>query len=209
MSRNAILKKMPGNYGTTEERAILYRLMGERNAIVSGFALLYFLVTQKSVLAKDRVRFIDIMNSRLSLGRIRKSIKLSKTVHLTTNTFDRLRIEYEQNEKWLKNIFGLFKNESRELPGNKHYSFKEYFVDSIEYQLSLISNHLQPLRSSLTEYVHTRNIEIMFKLQRRIFWLTIAVVIISILGLLSNWNSLKAIFNANRSNVSIQADDLD
>lgn len=126
---------------------------------------------------------------------IRKSGKTVYNLKRVILRLKRMRAEFQQSKSWL----GVSLSEGPTLitkSSDKELSFSSDTLNYIGDQLKSLSDSAIMLDQALSDWLSTENIYAMYRLQRRIIWLTIISVVIATLGLLSSWDNIQKGANA-------------
>jgi len=117
-----------------------------------------------------------------------REIRLNSALQIYRMLLARLRLEYLQHRdlfcRWcsgLKLFVSVHKADMNLL---------DSFQTAIIRQLDLVSEHLQLASDSFSAHVSARNIEVTYRLGRRVFFLTVVVTFATILGILGNWPTI-------------------
>ena len=103
--------------------------------------------------------------------------------------------EFSKNKKFIKCNLNALTSIKNRFDDNKN--MKEDILYFIEDRFETLLDTLKVLEKSFSDYINNTNIKIMFKLQSRIFWITIIAAIATIIGIIVNrhefFNLLKSI----------------
>ena len=185
------------SYGGSEKHALMHELNYILNSLLPGVVILNFLESIKESLEKSRLKvFEQIKERRISL-KFKNALKLNLLVQRMNLFLERLNLEYNQYRKHFEYNSGhaqeLIRNNSI-IKDNK--SLHDVIHDGIIEQIKFLDSHIKLIKKMLTEFVDVKNIEVMYKIQRRILWLTVAVLIATLVGLITNWNTIKNVWES-------------
>lgn len=109
---------------------------------------------------------------------------------------DRLAVEFRDNEKFLKREAGEFSDLSnQELKDSSPRRLVDDLFETIKWRIGLIQTHMQLVNKAFSDRLGVLNMEVTYRLQRRILWLTIVVTIATVIatwiGLEDYWAQAK------------------
>jgi hypothetical protein len=149
-----------------------------------------------SELFKKILNQVNIFRISIGKGIFSKSFfnpKLSKLLQLDQGVtqerfvFNRLSSEY----RYMKSLNYLARNaetaaglKDSKLPHFKSQDLLEALFQEMERYLSLIKDQYETLNTGFKDYLDVKNLQVSYKLQRRIFWLTVFLLLIAIIQML-------------------------
>lgn len=188
---DSILSKIDvSQYDGDERSAISFHFEEKKHAIVKGYTFLYLFMILRTNLENNRLRILRHTNSKFRSS-LKKVIKLSASLQSTANFFDTIRREFHDNKNWvLGELNALSSNVRKRLNQGSEITMKDNLSESIDYQIAFLANHVKEIKNSFDEHLSIRNMEVMFILQRRIFWLTLVVTVATLLTIIKS-NEIK------------------
>ena len=106
----------------------------------------------------------------------------------------RLEHEFNHSRHWVMHSISEV-GELTDLIRKEHVDLGKNTVSNFNYQVKNIKEAASIIDSGLTNYLSVQSIYVMYKLQKWMFILSIVVTIATIIGVLSSWNSLKALMS--------------
>lgn len=117
---------------------------------------------------------------RRTPGYFFREIRLNSTLQIHRMLLDRQRLEYKQHED-------LFGSSCRGLKLLAHVhgggaNLLDSFQATITRKIDLVSEHLKLASESFSGHVSALNVDVTYRLARKIFWLTLIVTVVTALG---------------------------
>jgi len=144
-----------------------------------------------------RVRVYQVLtrNGFLWQG-LRREIRLNDLVQKEAMFVSRLALELEDAQPWLEHETHLLRELMRPAvrDDDKPFSLADALTRSLSFHLDRVRKHLDLVAKTFTDYVSRRNVAVMYRLQRQVLLLTVAATLAAILGVLSNWSQVRALF---------------
>jgi hypothetical protein len=106
----------------------------------------------------------------------------------------RLEHEFNHSRHWIMHSISEV-GELTDLFRKEHVDLGRNIVSNFNYQVKNIKEAASIIDSGLTNYLSVQSIYVMYKLQKWMFILSIVVAIATIIGVLSSWNSIKALMS--------------
>nr|AUN36877.1 hypothetical protein [uncultured bacterium] len=186
------------NHG--ERNAIAFNMAAFLDSLLTIFVLIEYLQSVQKNIEKLRDQSFGKMRPswRLAL-RMNKYIKLNDAIQRQDMLLNRIAMEYEHSKKQLEidvngAASGLKMNDSHFA---KHLgsTLSERFLKYIGYYFEFLKKNLAFISESFSQHLATRNMEIMYQLQRRMFWLTVVVTVATFLTVFASWENIKTFYS--------------
>ncbi|SEG69730.1 hypothetical protein [Marinobacterium lutimaris] len=104
----------------------------------------------------------------------------------------RLQHELTESSYWISDSISEVGDLECFLRENPH-DLGKYTIDTTQYQLKVIKDSAKIIDAGLTGYLTAQSIYVMYKLQKRMFILSIVVTVATIFGVASEWENIKNI----------------
>lgn len=113
----------------------------------------------------------------------------------TISFLSRLEQELKQSQYWINHSISEVGKLIR-VAKEKPVDLGKETISNAAYQLQQVKQAAEIIDSGLTNYLSVQSIYVMYKLQKRMFILTIVVTVATIIGVLSGWHDLKALLDS-------------
>ncbi len=167
-------------YGGDEEAAIRMLTSYDLDRLQLPITLLKFLKHSHSSVGNLRRDVLERLHSlQIRSLIIHKMFRLNAVVLQTLSLFNRISLEFKEN----RNFFERDLREIDELkslspiPKEERKPIGEILINSIEFQISSLKNHLSLVEDSFTRYVSLRNMAV-------IYYLTLVLIVITTVGII-------------------------
>ncbi|TVL99484.1 MAG: hypothetical protein CV087_17705 [Candidatus Brocadia sp. WS118] len=189
------LKTLETKHYGGEISAIIHNTKYALDAILPCIAVIEFLRTAQRNIEKLRMAVFDSIKLRpFSRYKLNKYIKLNNVVKQESMILERTSMEFNERIKYIhykmKSIEDM-KIIKKNPNVNEVENLKDVSIEFVKFDIDRLKKSLSLVTNSFSEFLSTRNMEVMYRLQLNIFWLTIVVTIATIVGLLANWASIK------------------
>jgi hypothetical protein len=178
------------------------RIANTMHELIPFLAIHQVLSDSEDIVGKLRLQVFRRMANRGVIASLRGKfpgsflgdIRLNSTLQMSRMLLARLRLEYEQHS----GAFGSW------CSGLKHFVrvsrrdtiLLDFLQGVIAREFDVVSKHLQLASESFSVHVSLRNIDVTYRLGRKVFWLTLAVTVATLLGLLANWPAISCGINS-------------
>lgn len=193
------LKTVESELYCGEISAIVHNTIYVLDAILPCITVIEFLKTTQRNIEKLRMAVFGSMKLRpFSRYKLNRYIKLNNVVKQESMILERTSMEF--NEQINSIHYKMKTVEDMKVikinPNvNEDKNLKDVSIKFVKFDINRLKKSLSLVTNSFSEYLSTRNMEVMYRLQLNIFWLTIVVTIATIVGLLANWPIIKAFLN--------------
>jgi hypothetical protein len=109
----------------------------------------------------------------------------------------RLKQEFEESFAWIAKDIGAI-NPVRRFGRKKPDDYSGVLMNNLSSYVKSIEAAAKVVDDGMTSFLSVQSISAMYKLQRRIYFLTIVVTLATIVGVLANWRSLAELFTVFR-----------
>ena len=173
--------------GYGDERSAIMHISSDWLETISpSIAIIRFLSGARKKIEKLRqVVFRSLRDRQFKLGGLKKLIKLDNTIQNETMVFERISADLDQWQKHtefdLKSVETLVRYDDPEKEPKSN--LKNFILEVIDFEMQRLQSHSNFLSKYLSNHLAIKNVEAMYYLQNRIFWLTIIVTVATIIGL--------------------------
>lgn len=148
--------------------------------------LIQFLSKARKRIEKLRqVIFRSLRDRLFEFGGLKKLIKLDNTIQKEIMVFERISADLNQwrehTEFDLKSVETLVRYDDPEKEPKSN--LKKFIFEVIDFEMKRLQSHSNFLGKYLSNHLAIKNVEAMYYLQNRIFWLAIIVTVTTIIGL--------------------------
>jgi hypothetical protein len=190
------LKSITSEHMSTERETVSRYINHVLDSLVPYISIHEFQATVQRELQKLRkIAFISVHKGGQKLP---KAIKLHSIISKEAMNLQRMAIEFKQEKKSILREMSALKDMKIVITSsNTNWGRKltDELIENIEYQFKLLQKHILFLSKVFTAHVEARNVETMFKLQRKILFLTIIISIVAILTLIiPNFSKIIKVF---------------
>lgn len=159
------------------------------NALLPLFVILEYLESVQDNIEKLRQETFRKMKPGLHLAkRMNRYIRLSDAIQRESMLLERIALEYEQDriniERSVTRAFSELTISDTHIADKVGATLSERLLKSVDYYLDFLKKNLGFVTNSFSQYLSTRNMKVMYQLQRRMFWLTVFVVIATVITLI-------------------------
>lgn len=175
---------------TSDEGAVLFHTEDFLNAMLDSMVLLHFLrIVEQHIASLRQLIFKTIKGKRFWRSSFRQQIRLYDTLAQESLALERIHLEYEHWKPFIR-------RDMSEAAGLKMLDAKteENLLDgtlvSINHRIAFLKQHISLIDSTFSKHLTVRNMAAMYRLQRRVFWLSILVAIATLIGLASNYGKI-------------------
>ncbi len=189
------LKTVESKHYDGEISAIVHNTKYVLDAILLCITVIEFLRTAQRNIEKLRMAVFGSMKHRpFSRYKLNRYIKLNNVIKQESMILERTSMEFNERinrihyeMKTVEDMKIIKKNPNV----NEDKNLKDVSIEIVKFDIDRLKKSLSLVTNSFSEYLTARNMEVMYRLQLNIFWLTIVVTIATIVGLLANWASIK------------------
>lgn len=125
---------------------------------------------------------------RSAPGSFSREIRLNSALQIHRMLVERLGLEYRQHKEfydsWCRELKVFVSADNRGL------NLLDTLQKAISRKLDLVSKHLQLASESFSAHVSARNLDVTYRLGRKVFVLTLIVTFATALGILGNWPAI-------------------
>jgi hypothetical protein len=190
-----IYSQLPADENDKNHR--YHRLRESLDAVLPYVCFLEAISRVRLQLETLRVRVYQVLtrNGFLWQG-LRREMRLNDLVQKEAMFVSRLALELEDAQPWLEHETHLLRELMRPAvrDDDKPFSLADALTRSLSFHLDRVRKHLDLVAKTFTDYVSRRNVAVMYRLQRQVLLLTVAATLAAILGVLSNWSQVRALF---------------
>lgn len=187
------------HFGGSEKEAVAYYTGDTLRGMLPTITVLRFLESVEKNIEKLRRDVFQGMKSRpLFWHRLGSYIKLADAVQRESMLLDRFFMEFEQKKELVRHEMGEAGNLKASGPASGsegERNLRDVTVGAVGFFSERLKQHASLVTNSFSQYLTIRNIDAMYRLQRKILWLTIIVVALTIVGLVANWEKLSKILH--------------
>jgi len=195
------LESLKSRPSEAEERdAVMHYTGYTLDAILPCITVIEFLISGRRNIERLRQDVFGSMRIRnLPRHTLNKYIKLNNIIKRESMLLDRITMEFEQQTRLIRYEMTPvedMKEIKATSDGKQGGNLKDIMIESVKFNIELLKKPLSLITTSFAEYLAARNMEVMYRLQRSIFWLTIIVAIATIAGLAANWPNIQNFLNS-------------
>jgi hypothetical protein len=142
-------------------------------------AFIGFLNVTQEKIEHLRVSVYRTLSGKGVFKRLRREIRLNNDAQLSQMILDRLKFELKDGA-WLR----ISTQELREyhcVNTKEGRPLGSVFLDRINYRTGSLTGYSSMLSRQLSDYLQRRNLDLTFKLQKRLFWWTIVLMVLTIM----------------------------
>jgi hypothetical protein len=165
------------------------------NRILPGFAVRVLLDSLEEDFIKARRRaYQQLMSSRLTtrLGREIVSVQELSRRSLVLN---RLEVEFEDGKARIAHeARHLSDMVNSVIPGRPSVTLDTAIINGIGWKARVIQQHVRLLTQAFSEHISILNTRVMYRLQRALFWLTLAYTVLTLIAVVANWPQLEMVW---------------
>jgi hypothetical protein len=188
----------PGFAGETEEEKVIYGLKELLDAVLPGIVITDLFRDMRQQVEGLRLAVFKRMKAGPGARRRTKSyLELSRALHREALMLDRMKLEFTQEkeaiERELKRETANLKPFSYLDDADEEVTLDSQVLQEIMFMTDILSSHHGLAKRSFEEYLSARNIEVNYRLQSRMFWLTLVVTAATIVGLVASWDNIKKV----------------
>ena len=174
-------------YRNPEQDISEYVLKEFLRGMVCSTTLLARLTDYKTSIETLRSKSLKNLNIRWRI--IRKSGSTIYDLKHLILRIKRMLAEFKQSKRWfeyeLRETVGL-----KTLPEDKQSDYASNVLKFFESELESLVNSAIMVDEALSDRLATENIYVMYRLQKRMFWLTIVGLFIAAIGLIAIWDKI-------------------
>jgi hypothetical protein len=123
--------------------------------------------------------------------KITNLLNLMSSIERISQLNKRIDFEISDNKKWFLEITEDVQDVSMfHLSIKSGKSLQEFLSKEIEAHHKFLEKNIKLVQDSFKEFLNYTNINIAYKLQKKMFWLTIIIMIATLLGVWVNWDKI-------------------
>ena len=171
--------------GKDETGGIKYHTRYTLDGLMLGVCFFEFLMSIREELAKVRKDVYGLTGTELtSSHNLGKCLGLRRIVDRLSMFLERISEEFDQGKAYIRHEMATLKEMKTVEVGGRDTGegdLRELFIKAIPYHLGLLKKHLAVVERSIAGFVAVKNMEATYRLQRRVFWLTIVAAAATLL----------------------------
>lgn len=188
-------------YGGNEKYAATRKVSDFLDSMLIPFIAIEFLSEKIERIKKHRVNvFTSMVKKLVGNSNLRKQLKRHAALQEERRAVERFILEFDQNkeridkkmsEGGLESLTYTNLTAKRE-PPDKNLS--EAVMSEINYLRNTYKEHTSFLNTAFSEYIQMLNVDAMYGLQIVTIWLSFVALVVAVLGVLGNWDSIVGLF---------------
>jgi len=189
-------------YGTEEKEAVINHSVYLRDSLLPGIVTLEYLHSIKTEVEKSRLNIIGELNSQIPMRKFYKTLKSSSFAQHLDFQLSRINLEYKQYYKIYKSDSGYIMELKRNCSYyNDNTELYTVIKNQIEDEISFLRTHMDLIKTAINDFTTNKNMAIIYKLQKRMVWLSIIVIIATIISIIINFENLQDLWNSIMNNI--------
>jgi hypothetical protein len=175
-----------------------------KSALLPVLALRHFMYQASRAVGNLRVKAYRRVTRAGRFSRFRTDLRLQGQLHVQRLLVDRLKMERKANPGVLAHYCGLLQElKSVRVP---NFDLFKDLIANLDFQEKNISEHAQLSTTLFKSYVEARNLEVSYRLSRRILWWTVIVTFATLSATLATFDQSVAQFTRLRVAISSKAE---
>lgn len=149
----------------------------------------YFRVTTKSIEKLRHSVFVCMKKHGFSWFRLNRLITLSNTVMHESMIHERFELEFKERKNIINhdlqsyNDIVMLKLSTDE---NEGQYLRGVLISTVLSRIAYLKNFFALMKNSFSDFLSLKNMEALYSLQRRIFWLTVIIALVSATSLIAS-----------------------
>jgi hypothetical protein len=188
-------------YSGNERYAATRMIRNFLDSMLIPFIAIEFLSEKIERIKKHRVNvFTSMVKKLVGSSNLRKQLKHHAALQEERRAVERFILEFDQNkerinkkmrEDGLESLTYTNLIDKREPP---YKNLNEAFMSEINYLRNTYKEHMSFLNTAFSEYIQMLNVDAMYGLQIVTIWLSFIALVVAVLGVLGNWDSILGLF---------------
>lgn len=188
-------------YGGDEKYAVIRKIWEFLDNMLIPFVAIEFLSEKIERIKKHRVNVFTSMVKKLAgNSSLRKQLKRHSAFQDERRAVERFILEFDQHKERIDRKMsegGLESLTYTNLIGKRespNKNLREAIMSEIDYLRNTYKEHMSFLNAAFSEYIQMLNVDAMYGLQIVTIWLSFIAIVVAVLGVLGNWDSIAGLF---------------